>query len=60
MTINAPKLADFNLLLQIELPSEVYNTKRSSTEWFILSMFNTDYRETKKMFPRRVIVVFFS
>ena len=35
--INAPTWAYFNSLLQKEMTSIVYNAKRSSSEWFILS-----------------------
>ena len=33
-TMYAPTWADLNLLLHKEMTSNVYNTKRSSTEWF--------------------------
>ena len=42
-TINAPTWTDFHLFLQRELTTNVYKTKRSSTEWFILSKFMKNY-----------------
>ena len=46
-TPNAPIWDDFNLLLQKELTWNVYNTKRSSTEWFILSILRNTERRRK-------------
>ena len=37
-TINAPTWTDFHLFLQKKLTTDVYKTKRSSTEWFISSI----------------------
>ena len=36
--INAPTWTDFSLFLQKKLSTNVYKTKRSSTEWFISSV----------------------